>query len=61
MFLVLASIFGVLFALMREQDYALLIGSVIAFVALAVTMFVTQQIDWTGQDNPAGASHSKSA
>ncbi|MES0810255.1 cell envelope integrity protein CreD [Roseibium sp. SCPC15] len=49
MFTVLACIFGVLFALMREQDYALLIGSVIAFVALAVTMFATQQIDWTGQ------------
>ncbi|WP_298985108.1 cell envelope integrity protein CreD [uncultured Roseibium sp.] len=49
MFLVLASIFSVLYALMREQDYALLIGSVIAFVALAVTMFVTQRIDWSGQ------------
>ncbi|MBN9672830.1 cell envelope integrity protein CreD [Roseibium aggregatum] len=48
MLLVLGAIFGVLFALMREQDYALLIGSVIAFVALAVTMFVTQRIDWSG-------------
>jgi len=49
MFTVLSAIFAVLFALMREQDYALLIGSVIAFIALAVTMFVTQQIDWSGQ------------
>ncbi|WP_208996832.1 cell envelope integrity protein CreD [Roseibium denhamense] len=48
MAVVMASIFGVLFALMREQDYALLIGSVIAFVALAVTMFVTQRLDWSG-------------
>jgi len=55
MFAVLAIIFGVLFALMREQDYALLIGSLIAFLALAVTMFVTQRIDWTGQDEmPSG-------
>jgi len=53
MFAVLAIIFGVLFALMREQDYALLIGSVIAFLALAVTMFVTQRIDWTGQGEPS--------
>jgi inner membrane protein len=52
MLAVLASIFGVLYALMREQDYALLIGSVIAFVALAITMFVTQKIDWTGQGEP---------
>lgn len=47
MFAVLASVFAVLFALMREQDYALLIGSVITFLALAVTMFTTQKIDWT--------------
>jgi inner membrane protein len=53
MLAVLASIFGVLYALMREQDYALLIGSVIAFVALAITMFVTQNIDWTGQGKAA--------
>ncbi len=52
MLAVLGSIFGVLFALMQEQDYALLIGSVIAFVALAITMFVTQRIDWTGQGRP---------
>ncbi|MBG6144426.1 inner membrane protein [Labrenzia sp. EL_142] len=50
MLAVLASIFGVLFALMREQDYALLIGSVIGFVALAITMFVTQKIDWSGHE-----------
>ncbi len=49
MTVVLASIFGVLYALMREQDFALLIGSVIAFVALAVTMYVTRSIDWTGR------------
>jgi len=52
MLAVLGSIFGVLFALMQEQDYALLIGSVIAFVALAITMFVTQRIDWSGQSRP---------
>ena len=49
MLAVLASIFAVLFALMREQDYALLIGSLIAFAALAITMFVTQRIDWSGE------------
>ena len=53
---VLATIFAVLFALMREQDYALMIGSVIAFLALAVTMFVTQKIDWSGQDSPGDRS-----
>ncbi|WP_422040586.1 cell envelope integrity protein CreD [Roseibium sp.] len=52
MLAVLGSIFAVLFALMQEQDYALLIGSVIAFVALSITMFVTQRIDWSGQNRP---------
>ncbi|MCV0426822.1 MAG: cell envelope integrity protein CreD [Roseibium sp.] len=56
MFAVLSSIFAVLFALMREQDYALLIGSVIAFVALAITMFVTQKIDWSGNTPRQGDS-----
>ncbi|MHA7775097.1 cell envelope integrity protein CreD [Roseibium sp. M-1] len=54
MFAVLAVIFGVLYALMQEQDYALLIGSVIAFLALAVTMFATQRIDWSGQSDDSG-------
>ncbi|QDG74702.1 cell envelope integrity protein CreD [Labrenzia sp. PHM005] len=48
MALVLGGVFGALYALMREQDYALLIGAMIAFAALAVTMFATQKIDWTG-------------
>ncbi|MET1413161.1 cell envelope integrity protein CreD [Roseibium sp. HPY-6] len=54
MLTVLGSIFAVLFALMREQDYALLIGSIIAFVALAITMFVTQLIDWSGDQKTGG-------
>jgi inner membrane protein len=49
MFTVLAVIFGVLYALMQEQDFALLIGSLIAFLALAVTMFSTQRLDWSGE------------
>lgn len=49
MLAVLAAIFGVLYALMQEQDYALLIGSMIGFLSLAVTMFATQRIDWSGQ------------
>ncbi|ASP35553.1 cell envelope integrity protein CreD [Labrenzia sp. VG12] len=61
MFAVLATIFALLFALMREQDYALLIGSVIAFLALAVTMFVTQKIDWTGQDDTETAKSAAAA
>jgi inner membrane protein len=33
---------------MISEDYALLIGSVTAFAALALTMFVTRNLDWYG-------------
>lgn len=61
MLAVLATIFAVLFALMREQDYALLIGSVIAFLSLAVTMFVSQRIDWSGQSDLGSGKSSATA
>ena len=54
MLAVLGSIFAILYALMREQDYALLIGSVIAFVALAISMFATQRIDWSRSPTDGG-------
>jgi inner membrane protein len=34
------------FVITKEQDYALLIGSVGLFIALAATMFATKKIDW---------------
>lgn len=52
MLLVMAAVYGVLYALMREQDYALLIGAVIAFAALAVTMQATLRIDWSASRRP---------
>lgn len=46
--LVLVSVYGTLYLLMREEDYALLVGSFIAFAAIAVTMFATRKLDWSG-------------
>jgi inner membrane protein len=34
--------------LMRLEDYALLAGSVAAFVAIAATMWFTRNLDWYG-------------
>jgi inner membrane protein len=45
----IASIFGVLYLFLRLEDYALLAGSIFAFGVLAVTMFTTQKIDWSGR------------
>ena len=35
-----------LISLLQLQDYALLMGSLILFVILAVVMFLTRRIDW---------------
>lgn len=40
--------YGLIYLLMKSEDYALLIGSVTAFGAIALTMYVTRQLDWYG-------------
>ncbi len=40
--------YGLIYLLMKSEDYALLIGSVTAFLAIALTMFVTRHLDWYG-------------
>lgn len=42
----LGVLYGLLFTLLNEEDYALLTGAVASFLALAVTMFMTRRIDW---------------
>jgi inner membrane protein len=43
---ILAVLYGYLYIILQLQDYALLMGSVVLFVALAVTMFLTRKVDW---------------
>lgn len=45
----IAAVFGVLYLFLRLEDYALLAGSLFAFAVLAITMFTTQKIDWSGR------------
>ncbi|MDD2868070.1 cell envelope integrity protein CreD [Neomegalonema sp.] len=42
----LTVIYAFLYLLLRNQDYALLIGAVAAFAALAGTMWTTRDVDW---------------
>lgn len=49
----IASVFAVLYLFLRLEDYALLAGSIFAFCVLAVTMFATQTIDWSGRGSRA--------
>ena len=39
---------GLIYLLMKSEDYALLIGSVTGFGALALAMYVTRELDWHG-------------
>ncbi len=43
---VLVALYGYLFVLLTNQDAALLAGSLGLFVALALVMFLTRQVDW---------------
>ncbi|MEM1286401.1 MAG: cell envelope integrity protein CreD [Pseudomonadota bacterium] len=46
---IVGAVFGVLYTFLRLEDYALLAGSIFAFIVLAVAMFLTQKIDWSGR------------
>ena len=44
----LIALYAVLYILLNQQDYALLIGSLLLFAALAGVMYATRRIDWSG-------------
>lgn len=47
-FAVLGVVYAMQYALVLLEDYALLIGAVLAFLAIALTMYVTRRLDWYG-------------
>jgi inner membrane protein len=50
-------VYGLIYLLMRLEDFALLAGSVASFVGLALAMFLTRNIDWYGgRATPAEAA-----
>lgn len=51
----LAVLYGVLYLLLDSEDYALLIGSVLVFAALAAVMVLTRNLDWYDIGRPAVA------
>ena len=48
----LTALYAVLFVLLQLEDVALLVGSVFVFVMLALVMFLTRRIDWSGARVP---------
>jgi inner membrane protein len=43
---IVAALYGYLYVVLRDEDYALLIGSLGLFAALAAAMFLTRRVDW---------------
>jgi inner membrane protein len=47
----LAGVYTFLYITLRQQDYALLMGSIALFIVLAVVMYVTRRVDWYARDS----------
>ena len=41
-------VYGLIYVLMRLEDFALLVGAVASFIGLAVAMYLTRNLDWYG-------------
>lgn len=52
----LAALYGMLYALLNAEDYALLMGSLLVFGLLASVMVLTRKLDWYGIGKPAATS-----
>ncbi|BAN46190.1 cell envelope integrity protein CreD [Metapseudomonas resinovorans] len=54
----LAALYGLLYGLLRAEDYALLMGSLLVFGLLACVMVLTRKLDWygVGRGQPASGN-----
>lgn len=50
----IALMFGALYGLLQSEDYALLMGSLLLFGVLALTMILTRHLDWFALGESAG-------
>jgi inner membrane protein len=46
--LILGALYGMLYVILKSEDYALLMGCLLLFGALAAVMLVTRHVDWYG-------------
>lgn len=49
MLVVLSTLYGLLYLILKLEDYALLAGAMLGFAALTVVMFATVRVDWSGR------------
>ena len=51
----LAALYGLLYVLLRSEDHALLMGSLLVFACLAAAMIATRRVDWYALGAPPSA------
>ncbi len=49
-------LYGLLYMILQLEDYALLTGSIAAFVLITATMFATLRVNWSGEDSQPRAA-----
>jgi len=47
------SVYAFIYVLLRVEAYALLVGAIVSFIAIAVAMFITRKVDWYGNGSVA--------
>lgn len=52
----LAALYGLLYVILRAEDHALLMGSVLVFACLATAMVATRRVDWYAFGAPPSAT-----
>lgn len=52
---IFSALYALIYVLMRLEDFALLVGSITCFIALALAMWFTRNIDWYGGGSGASA------
>jgi inner membrane protein len=58
---VLSSMYGALYVILQSEDLTLILGSVLVFVLLAVTMFLTRNVNWYDTAETPSAEQPQSA
>jgi inner membrane protein involved in colicin E2 resistance len=49
---VFTSLYVFIYVLLRVEAYALLVGAIASFAAVAAAMYVTRNVDWYGVSTP---------
>ncbi len=45
---IFGTVYALMFLLMRIEDFALMVGAIASFAAIAITMWMTRKVDWYG-------------